>query len=265
MIFLQKNKKKGEYFWKFISTIFIFLFLFVIQIFFPIFSRNLVVTIAKPVWNVKDFTIGVSDNIFSYFLFKQNLYKENLALKEQIETLNLKINDYNSIQNQNEELKSILGRDKEEGKVLARIISKPPQSPYDTFLIDVGTKQGFILNDLVYSSGNVIIGKISEINPNFSQVTLFSDSNQKIQVTIARTGSSFEISGKGGANFQIDVPKETDIVWGDVFEYQNKNSSVVGSVYYIDSNSQSSFKTIYAKSPGNIFSSKWVFVEKQNI
>jgi hypothetical protein len=60
----------------------------------------------------------------------------------------------------------------------------------------------------------------------------------------------------------VEVPKDADILWGDVFEYPNLKTSVVGSVYYVDQSAQSSFKTIYIRVPGNIFQTKWVMVEK---
>ena len=96
-------------------------------------------------------------------------------------------------------------------------------------------------------------------------MTLFSSSNQKQESVVLRTGASFEIFGKGGSNFQMEVPKDTDIIWGDVFEHPGLTTSVIGTVYYIDSNSQSSFKTIFMRVPGNVFDAKWVFVEKIKI
>ncbi len=72
------------------------------------------------------------------------------------------------------------------------------------------------------------------------------------------------LSGAGGGNITLEVPKDTDVLWGDVFVYPGIAPSVLGSVYYIDNNSQSAFKTVYIRVPGNLFSAQWVFVEKNS-
>ena len=117
---------------------------------------------------------------------------------------------------------------------------------------------------MVYISDTLIIGVISDVNSNSSIVTLFSNGGQENEVISSRTGSSFVIIGDGGSNFELEVPKETDILWGDVFTYPSARNSVLATVYFVDSNSQSSFKTVHLKFPSNIFQTKRVFILKGN-
>ena len=103
---------------------------------------------------------------------------------------------------------------------------------------------------------------ITSLTQDTGIVSLFSSSGVKQQGILSRTGSSYTLEGNGGANFKLEVPKDTDVLWGDVFLYPGTEQSVVASVYYIDTDSQSSFKTIYLRIPGNVFATRSVFIER---
>jgi hypothetical protein len=115
----------------------------------------------------------------------------------------------------------------------------------------------------VYLSQSIALGVISSVGSHNSVVKLYSSSGTKQEAISDRTDASFEIEGYGGANFKIEVPKDTDILLEDLFTLPS-NGTILGEVYYIDSNTQSSFKTIHLRIPGNVFQTKWVFVEKNN-
>jgi cell shape-determining protein MreC len=226
--------------------------------------RTVSVTVARPVWLVRDFVGSIGANIRNYIAFQSTLVKENNALHTEIEALKLKEIDYDIITKENQELKSLLGRDPKSERVFARILSKPPRSPYDTMVLDVGTEQGVQLGDKVYLSGNVIIGLVTHLTSHTALVTLFSNGDQKQGAVLERTGATYELVGKGAENMVLEVPKDTDVLWGDVFVYPALTPSIIGSVQYIDTSSQSSFKTVYIRFPGNVFSAKWVFVEQSS-
>lgn len=240
----------------------IFLCLTLAAIFLPNFTRSTAYTISLPVWMIRD---GIKNSFLDslgIFKSKKSLIKDNADLASSIETLNLKQVDYDILVKENEDLKTQLGRKGEGTRVTGAIISKPPNSPYDTLVIDVGSNEGVLPGSKVYVSDNVIIGLITSVTTHTSLVELFSTSGKKQEVNLGRTGSAYTLIGQGGANFKLEVPKDSDILWGDMFFYPGGKLSTLGSAYYIDTNSQSSFKTIYIRIPGNIFSSKWVFVEK---
>ncbi len=248
-----------------LKTIFVAVFfclLFLLTYFFPQGVKNVFYFVSRPVFASRNFVANSVKNKIGYFAFKNDLIKKNIQLEDELTSYKLKEIDYNIVLKENEELKNLMGRSGTSNKVLSKILSKPPISPYDVFLIDVGLSNGFAKGDKVYLSGNIIIGTIVLVTTKTSLITLFSNGGQRQEATNTRTGTTYELTGRGGMNFQLEVPKEADIILGDVFEYPLLSPSIIGSVYYIDTNSQSSFKTIFLKIPGNVFSSKWVFVEK---
>lgn len=262
MNYLLKSKTNHEYRFKNVLIVLFFAVLGILISIFPVGIKNIFNTIAKPIWSIGDFSKNSFGNIYSFFSLQNNLVLKNKNLEEQVNTLNMQVVDYDAVLKENQDLKAMYGRKNDNERILARVLSKPPQSPYDTLVVDTGLNYDIKVGDMVYMSDNIIVGEVVSVTSNTSMIQLFSSGDRRTQITLERTGATYEVIGQGGANFTIEAPKDADILWGDVFTYPGIVSSVIGSVYYIDSNSQSSFKTIFIKIPGNIFQSKWVFIEK---
>ena len=229
----------------------------------PNVARTISYNITRPLWFVGRSLITPISITKNFFVFKYSLITENLVLKDEVAALTLKTIDYDILLKENEDLKNEFGRVNKRDRILSWILSKPPVSPYDTLVIDVGSNEGVTLGSKAYISDSIIVGVVTSVTSHTSLVKLFSSGGDRQEATVSRTGATFEIIGEGGANFKLEVPKDTDILWGDNFLYPDSSSSVIGSVYYIDETSQSSFKTIYLRIPGNVFSSKHVFIEKR--
>ncbi len=255
-----RSKPKSENRPKIFLVLAVFVILFLLSYFFGAFFRKIFTNIAKPIWVVGITVEKPFSNITDYFRTRGALISENQNLKDQITALSLKVTDYNTVSTELSDLKNESGRNVA-GRLVTNIISRPPQSPFDTLVIDFGSSDGITVDSKAYLSDTIIVGTVQSVSPRSSIVSLFSTPNKKTDVVLLRTGASYSLEGNGGGNFKLEVPKDTDIVWGDSFMYPGSRTSLVANVYYIDSNSQSSFKTIYLRVPGNVFSSKYLFVE----
>ena len=262
MSYLLKSKPKHEYRAKILSVIILFISLYILQFLFPSFTKNIIYSVSRPVWAVENKIPNPFSKFVGFFKSQNNLINQNLSLEDELSSLKLKEIDYDLLYKENQDLKNELGRGKSNNRILSRVISGPPNSPYDTFIIDIGGSNVSV-GDKVYISDNVIVGVIQNVTFKNSLVELFSTGGKKTQSILSRTGASYILIGRGGSNFELVVPKDTDVIWGDVFVYPGLSSSVIGIVSYVDTTSQSSFKTVYIKIPGNIFSSKNFFVENQ--
>ena len=143
---------------------------------------------------------------------------------------------------------------------LAVILAKPNQSPYDTLVIDVGTEQNLEVGDMVFAFGNVPIGRVSDVNQSSSKVVLFSSSGEKIQVLVGDI--SMEISGRGGGNFEMVLPRDIILQKGDSAILPGIMPYVVGIVETIISDPRDSFQKALLTSPVNIQELKFVEVAK---
>lgn len=253
----KNNNNPKKIFIVFVVVIFIFI---IYQLTFSFF-RSLSHRTSVPVWIFSDYISNSLASIGNIFESKENLIVENEVLKEEIKKLKLEQIEYGVLIKENQELKSLFGRSNLKDKIITRIVSKPPRSPYDTLIIDAGRRDGVKNDSLVYISNNIVVGKVSDVLETTSVVTLFSTGGYKQEALLERTGAVFELIGKGNANFSIELPKDTDVIWGDLLLYPSVNSSIIGNIYYIDSSSQSAFKTVFIRAPGNVFESKWLFVE----
>jgi len=280
MNYLQKNKKYPNRLKIILIACFVVL-IFGLAFIFPKPMRGFFTTTAVPVWKISSVIGNGFQNVVGFFAFKSSLVAQVTGLQNQIASLELKQVDYDAVLKENQDLKNEFGRPGadiagalspsgeagQQNSTLARILSKPPQSPYDTFVLDAGSENsnvgtGITVGDKVYISDTVLIGEISEVSAKSSIVNLFSKSGMTNTLTDERTGASYSVAGQGGANMSFQAPKDADILWGDVFNCPTLVTSVVGSVFYIDQSAQSSFKTIYLRVPGNVFQTKWVMIQK---
>ncbi len=208
-----------------------------------------------------------------YFAFKSSLYSENENLKRTLNENEASMANYNSILAENISLKEVLERkDAATSFILAAILSKPHQSPYDTLIIDVGGKQNLQKDSLVFAEGNVPIGRISEVYPDSSKVVLFSNSGEKTQVVTTskpvqpdadRSSGQvfFEVMGRGGGNFEMIIPRDFKLTKGDEVALPGITPHVLGVVETIISDPRDPFVKALLVSPVNIQEIKFVQVK----
>ncbi len=198
-----------------------------------------------------------------YFNSKKSIFLENEDLKNQILESFADRANYLSVKEENNNLKEILNRKKEEASmILSNILSKPNQSLYDTLVIDVGIDKGIEVDDMVFALGNVPIGRISEVYKNSSKVILFSNAGEKIQVVITDKNIFMEMTGRGGSNFEMIIPRDFTIEKGKQVIMPGDNSFVLALVESVISDPRDPFTKVLLISPVNIQQLKFVQVMK---
>ena len=199
--------------------------------------------------------------VFSFFASKNSLQRENENLKKELDTQKASMSNYNSILEENINMKEILGRKNEKtSMVLAAILSKPSQSIYDTLVIDAGSRQAVKTGDLVFAEGNVPIGRISLVYPFSSKVVLFSSAGENTEVIVSGKNIFMQAVGRGGGNFEMILPRELTLEKGAEVVLPGINSYVLGVVQAIVSDPRDSFQKALLSSPVNIFELKFVEV-----
>lgn len=264
---LLKSKPKSSSKRVILFTIFGCMGVFSVQYFFPNMLTTTVMVVAKPLWSLRD---GTSDSIFNFFGYFErvgSIQRENEALRDQLYALKIRESEFNQMKVEYEDLKALMNMastshtSKRGGSTItARVLSKPPFTPYDTFVVDSGSDDGVLMGDLVYANDALVIGRVTKVTSSTSYVTLFSSGNQTQEFLVSRTGVSVAVSGMGGGNFALYIPKDFDIVVGDTLREPSYDVGVVATVYAIDETSQNSFKRVYARVPKAIFQSKFVII-----
>lgn len=168
--------------------------------------------------------------------------------------------DRNSLYAQNLQLKQLLGRSVVNHTVLAAVLERPPEIPYDTLMIDIGKQNGVAVGNLVFAGGNTVVGTVSEVYDTTARVTLLSAPGESYDALL---GGSVPITlvGQGVGSMSGEVPANTTVTVGEPITLPGMLSAFAGSVSYIQQESDLSFITLYVQLPVDLFSLQYVEVQ----
>jgi cell shape-determining protein MreC len=167
--------------------------------------------------------------------------------------------DRNLLFKENAELKLRLGRGVEPTPLLSAVLMAPPGVPYDTLLIDVGSREGVKAGDLVAAGGNVYIGKVADAYNSTSRVVLFSSPEEKYQ-TLLKGSIPLSIVGQGGGSMRGEVPAGTEVAVGDSVLLPSITTEYLAEVVSVLEHEGESFKSVYLKLPVNPYNLRFVEV-----
>lgn len=179
-----------------------------------------------------------------------------------------------ALEQENIELKHLLGRDVEyasttastsiqvpKDSVLATVLRRPPYSPYDSLMIDIGTAEGVVPSDRVLAPGNVLIGKVTEVYTNTSKVELYSNPGNTYDILIGKNNITATATARGGGVFEVVLPRDSGVAVGDVVQIPSITTVTFATVTAIVAEPARAFSTVLFSSPVNINQLRWVVVE----
>jgi len=149
-------------------------------------------------------------------------------------------------------------------RVLAAVLVKPPLAPYDELVIDAGSDQGIIVGAKVYAPGNILIGTTTDVLGETSRVTLLSSPGQNYPVTIGANHISANAVGRGGGQYEAQIPQATAISVGDLVSDASLSDGTFGKVISILNNPADPFETVLFSVPINIYQLRFVLVDSSN-
>lgn len=257
----KKRNKKNLYFLIILIVIFLLFIFKVIS-----FSGGFFQKIGLPFWNLQKTTNEKIPPASFFTQSKISIVRENLSLKDKVSELELKLVDYDLLFSENEELKSLFNRTKNEtGIILGVVLTKPNRSFYDSIIIDIGEEDGLIGGEQVFTDADIPIGKISKVYKSTSTVLLYSSPQEKTEAVINEINATVELIGRGGGNFEMIVPNELPSDPGTLIVFPGIKSYVVAMVEKILSKPTDPVKKVLLRSPINIQELKWVQVKLNEI
>ena len=178
--------------------------------------------------------------------------------------------DRDALYQENIELKARLGRDARVKRILGAVLLRPPATPYDTLVIDIGGDDGVAAGDAVSAGGTTVIGTVSQVYARAARVMLYSAPGQKYDALLRPSTSlgtggmvPLAVEGQGGGSLRAHVPAGTAVSLDDVAILPGivgGRSAVVSRVEHADGES---FITLYFSLPVNVSSLRFVEVWKQ--
>ncbi len=148
---------------------------------------------------VGSFFSGVVNSVGDFFggIFGGGTQAEVAKLEEKVALLDIQNQGLLESEKENQRLKELLDYEETLTKndtVFAKVISKEPGYMFDVFVINVGYNQG-VRKDMAVVNADGLVGRISEVGGNWSQVIAVIDSRSAISVMVERTRDHGVING----------------------------------------------------------------------
>lgn len=218
--------------------------------------------IAVPLWKMSNYMSDKFSDMFSTVRSKKSLISEIRTLKEELGMTSANLLIQKVYQKENEDLKTLLGRDNDKTKnILSAVLVRPGMSPFDIMIIDIGASSDVKVGDRVLYNGSLIIGTVAEVDMKSSKVKLFSSPGEKHIALIGPKSTQVEVEGFGAGSFVAKLPRDMEIKEGDEVIMPSVSTSILGFVQKIESSVADSFQKIIFKIPINLSEIKWVEVE----
>jgi len=225
--YLPKNRLRRPYLRRILVLVAIFIFGAVILSFFD----ASIISVVSPIWKAKNI-ITTGSEIPS--ILKEQT-QENILLE-------------------------LVGRKQKANMVVASVLTRPPQTPYDVIVIDAGLNESITIGSEVSLPEGPILGVVSEVFSKSAKVKLFSASGEETNAVLERNNVPVILIGIGGGNFRLALPRDIAIEKGDRILSSDIASRPLATVADVSVRPTDSFKEVLAKSPTNIFALRFVFV-----
>lgn len=221
--------------------------------------------LGRPFWFIRD-EVGISyDSVMTALSSKAALAEENSRLKDTLDEVALDAYSRDQLREENDNLKAMLGRQKEYTYTISRILSAPPVSPYDTLLIDAGSDQGVFVGMQALSQGDFKVGEVTRVWGRTALVSLYSTPNTQLSVSIGASSIPAVAWGIGGGNLRVILPRGVAVKVGDLAAIPALSPEYAGTVDAIDRPEGSSLEAIYIRLPFDVYKEKWLYLATPKI
>lgn len=215
-------------------------------------AENLIVRLVSPAQE-KMYSFSIKLKLFYFaWLTKRDLLVENEELKKQLAQRQFDESRVNSLAEENFLLKQELNFiEKRQPKfVAAKIITGVSDQFSHSVIINRGGKEGITKGLAVTAANGVLIGKIYEVNDDFSKVLLLTDHKSKVAATIQNLEQTAGlVEGQFGLSFSMtNIPqdqlvKEDDLVVTSGLEGQIPKGLLIAQVASVKEVESEIFKT----------------------
>lgn len=193
--------------------------------------------IVVPIYGVADW-LGHSVAVFpSFFMGKPELISENERLKKELAAARMSNGMYTVLEDENAELRTLLGDEGESPRTAAGVVARPPFVPYDTLIIDRGRRDGIVSGGTVYRQNDEVIGVIGRVFEHSALVTLLSSPGVESTVYIIGPDIYTTAYGEGDGTIRVSVPQGIVLTVGDIVILPSLDRGILGPVSTVRSES----------------------------
>ncbi len=187
-------------------------------------ALNIVSPLLQPVARLSNFI----ENIWDGYIRLVDTHRENMRLREDIRTLNIRVQEGNEALLANQRLERLLDMKKniKAPTIAATVIGEDVTSWFRTLVINRGSTSG-IREGMAVVSADGVVGQTVKVTSSTSRVLLLTDHASGIAATIQRSRARGVVKGKGEMLCALEfTTREEDVKVGDMVI-----SSGIGGVF----------------------------------
>jgi cell shape-determining protein MreC len=207
-------------------------------------------TVSAPFFHFGGSVNSLGNSLLTNFRSKDALVYENAMLRAENDRMQAQILDRNLLQERVMNLEEVLGRPRNDNRVVADVTVPFGHSYYDTLVIDAGADHNIQNGDFVVYSGAGVIGEVAEVSAVSAKVKLYSTGGEEHLVLIGSHSVPATARGMGNGNFQAKIPQGSLVSVGDRVVVSRGNL-ILGEVTMVEELPGVPFRTVYFRSSFN--------------
>lgn len=199
----------------------------------PTVLRGVGAIVWYPFDSVRLWVAHSGSSLPQYLRDKAALLDEMEALKIQIATEAGTENTIKKLQVENNEFRELVGAVPDK-RILARVIGRPNQLPYDMLMLDRGSENGILEDSPVFLGSDQVIGFVSKVFERTSLVTMVTTAGFTSSAYVLGPNIYTEAQGVGGGVLRVRVPQGILLQTGNLVVLPALDSGVYGAVSLIE-------------------------------
>lgn len=195
--------------------------------------------------------------------------RDRHALSNELETLQNELADlkksdetFTSLKRENDELRSLVDA-VPESRVLARVLARPNQLPYDVLMLDRGARDGVVLHAPVFTGHNQVIGLVTKVLERTSHVTLVTTPGFSATAYIYGPNIYTTTEGLGSGVLRVRVPQGIALAEQDTVILPAVDSGVFGVIARVETSPTKPERFGYIIADTSLQSLRYVSVGKE--
>ncbi|MBP9669459.1 MAG: rod shape-determining protein MreC [Candidatus Pacebacteria bacterium] len=219
--------------------------------------RNGARDVAAAVWSTSRNAYDTTE-ASGFFQSKVSLARENQELKKEREELLTMQFQNDVLRAENASLRAFLNAHEAHpnGKV-ASVLSRPGVSPYDTFVIGIGSEDGVVPGDVVLVAAGLVLGEVKETGTRTSLVSLYSAPGYTRDVLLRDALLTYTGRGSGGG--VVQAPRDLEVQAGDLL-YLPDSAFALGVVGHVAAKPEDAYHEVLVSPPTNLSALRFVEV-----
>ncbi len=198
---------------------------------FQTVPEKLLTTVTYPFVSMANSISDWTSNVIDTLTNAQSYKEQNELLNAQLTEMYKKTMDYEALEDENKLLREMLGlKEENESFVFSEpcdVVARNANDMYGGFTINRGSSDGLSFNDPVVTSVG-LIGRITEIAPNYAKVSTLLSPQVNVGVFTMRTRATGVLendltNAENGMCLMSNILKDADIKVGDIIATSGKS------------------------------------------